>query len=328
MCEIYEDILLPGFWSFPSPDQVPEDLLLEFGDFAKKHGIEAAVPQIVTISGLGVGTPITTATLYVMQAFGAPMARALLTGSSFVPTSHNNSELYTKIAHLLGDDVLYSSQVVQAERSSDGVSVIVRSSDDKETLIQAKRLLITFAPTLDNMKPFNLDNSETSTFSKWQYSNSYASIVSYPSLPVNGALVNTPVEAAPSNYLSTPDLPWLARFTYIGPPGFRALIGVNRSLTSTEAKSVVENNLETLIKAGTLPRSEGNTSLKWVAFSDHGAMHLRVGREELRQGFIQELYGLQGMRGTWYTGATWSAQFTSVVWAYTETILGKLVEGL
>ena len=321
-------MILPGYWNFPAPDQIPDDLLLDFGDFAKKYGIEAAVPQIVTISGLGVGTPITTATLYMMQAFSAPMARALLTGSTFVPTSRNNSALYSRISQLLGDDVLYSSAVVKTERSADGISVVVKDANNSPTVIKAKRLLIAFEPTLPNMAPLALDDTESSIFSKWQYSNSYASIVSHPSLPQNGALVNTPLAAAPANYLTIPKLPHLARFTYIGPPGFRALIGVNRNLDSSAAKRVVEDSLERLLEAGTVPRPEGNVSLNWVAFSDHGAMHLRVGKEDLKKGFIQELYGLQGRRGTWYTGAAWSSQFTSAVWDFTETVLGKLIEGL
>ena len=328
LCELYEKILLPGFWDFPSSNQIPEDLLLDFGEFAKKHGIEAAVPQIVSVSGLGVGTPITSTTLYVMQAFGAPMARAILQGQSFVPASRNNSELYSHITQLLGRDVLYSSQVVEAERSVDGISVVISSTDRKLTFIQAKRLLISFEPTLENLKPFGLDVSESSVFSKWEYSNTYASIVSHPSLPQNGSLVNTPIAAAPSNYLTMPQLPYLDKFNYIGPPGFRALMGVNRTFNSFEAKSVVEHALETLIEAQTVPRPLENVSLKWVSFSDHGPMHLRVGKEELRKGFIQNLYELQGRNGTWYTGAAWSAQFTGVVWAFTETVLGKLLEGL
>ena len=320
-------MLLPGYWNFPTPDQIPEDLLLDFGDFAKKYGIEAAVPQIVTIAG-GVGTPITTPTLYMMQAFGAPMARALLTGSSLVPSSRNNSELYSRIAEQLGDDVLYSSEMVEAERNSSGVFAFVRSSNGDSIVIHAKRLLITIEPTIQNMAPLALDDTEKSVFGKWQYSNLYASIVSHPSLPKNGALVNTPLEAAPSDYLAIPQLPYLARFSYIGPPGFRGLIGVNRTLSSTAAKRVVEDSLEQLIRAGTVPRSEGNINLKWVAFSDHGAMHLRVGKEDLRKGFIQAQYRLQGRKETWYTGAAWSAQYTSLVWAFTDTILGKLVEGI
>lgn len=248
LCELYEDIILPGYWDFPLPNNIPADLLLDFGDFARKHALEAAVPQIITISGLGVGTPLTTPTLYIMQAFGAPMGRALLTGSGFVPLSRYNSELYSRIAQLLRDDVLYSSKVVESERSIDGVNAAVKGANGELTLVQAKRILIAFEPTLENMKPLSLDEQEARVFTKWEYSNSYASIVTHPSLPINGALVNTPLAAAPSNYLVIPQLPYLSRFTYVGSPGFRALIGTNRTVSSIGAKKVVEDAFQELLE--------------------------------------------------------------------------------
>jgi hypothetical protein len=47
----YEEILEPGYWDFPSSADIPADLLMPFGEFAKLNNLEAAVPRIVTISG-------------------------------------------------------------------------------------------------------------------------------------------------------------------------------------------------------------------------------------------------------------------------------------
>ena len=283
-CELYENILLPGYWNFPSPDQIPSDLLLQFGQFAKKHGIEAALPQIFTISGLGVGNPIAAPTLYVMQAFGAPMARALLGGiypPAFVPLSRNNSELYGLIEKLLDDDVIYSSVVVSAKRNAGRVKLTVRSKDGKIIRIEAKRLLIAFEPTLENMDAFDLDATERGVFSKWQFTRSYASIVTHPSLPISGSLANTPAAAAPSNYLEIPSLPYIGRIIYLGTAGFRALIG--GSFGSEGAKKLVRDSIDLMVEQGTLPATNG-TGLQFVAFADHGPMHLRVSSQELSDG--------------------------------------------
>jgi len=320
-------MLLPGFSKFPSPDQIPADLLLNFHDFAQKYGIEAALPRIFDVSGLR-GNLSTIPTVYGMQAFGAPVTRAFVGGSTFVPASHNNSELFGKIGELLGSDVLYSSEVVEAERSSEGVKLVVRKKDGSSVLIQAKRLLVTFEPTLENMIPLDLDDKERAIFSKWEYTNAFAGIVTHPSLPVNVSFSNVPVKAAPSNYLAVPQLPYLSRFAYIGTPGFRVIVGGGKTLNESLAKSVVRDALHKLIDAGTLPAAKPGDELNFVAFSDHGAMHLSVSSEELKKGFIQEQYGLQGHRGTWDTGAAWCAQYTTNVWAFTETILSQLVEGL
>lgn len=327
LAEHYEDLILPGYWNFPSADRIPSDLLLDFATFAQKYGIEAAIPQMYTVAGLAMGDPAVTPTLYVMSGFGAPIARALLDGSTFVPASHNNSELFTRISTILGSDVLYSSLVTSSERSPDGVKLVVKNENGGETLIRAKRLLATFGPTLDNATPLDLDEDEVNVFSKWEYAQAFPGIATHPSLPINTSFINTPTAAVPSNYLAVPSLPSLARFSYIGSPGWRVIVGGDKGMNQSGAVDVIQSALDALIAAGTLNEADGG-KLEFKAFAEHGAMHLRVGAGELRDGFVGKLYELQGRRGTWWTGAAWSAQYTSMVWAFTETVLPKLVEGL
>jgi hypothetical protein len=71
----YEDILEPGLWHFPSSAEIPVDLLVPFGDFAKLHQLEAAIPRIVTVSGVGYGGIRDLLTLNVLQAFGASLTK-------------------------------------------------------------------------------------------------------------------------------------------------------------------------------------------------------------------------------------------------------------
>jgi hypothetical protein len=69
----YRDYLEPGYWNFPLPQDIPDDFLLPFGQFAKRERIEDALPRIVAISGVGTGGLRDTLTLTVLQAFGASL---------------------------------------------------------------------------------------------------------------------------------------------------------------------------------------------------------------------------------------------------------------
>lgn len=71
----YQQYLEPGYWDFPAPNAIPADFLMPFEEFAQKNNIEAAVPRIVTISGVGYGGVRELLTLTVFQAFGAALTK-------------------------------------------------------------------------------------------------------------------------------------------------------------------------------------------------------------------------------------------------------------
>lgn len=64
--EKYNDILLPGYWNFPPGNAIPEDLLLPYGEFSEKYGIDNSFPLIQLIAGVGVGGVRDLPTIYVM----------------------------------------------------------------------------------------------------------------------------------------------------------------------------------------------------------------------------------------------------------------------
>ncbi|KAJ3541897.1 hypothetical protein NM208_g4391 [Fusarium decemcellulare] len=332
LCAQYEDVILPSFWDFPSPDDIPEDLLIPFGYFVKKHDIEAVVPLLFQFTGLGVGDVTRRLTLVVMQVFGGPMARSFLGQlSSFVPASGRNQDLYDAFAEKLGDDVLYSATVVKTKRSDKGVRLKVKISSGKVVEIKAKRLLLSIQPTESNLAPFALDKTEKSVFAKFDYSRLYAGIVSNPALPKGYSLNNLPEAAAPSNFLVFPDLSFTARFDWIGSVSdkelFRVMIIGDRSLDGDAAKKLVQDDFDRLVESGAVEKPD-SSELEFVAFAQHGPMHMRVSAEELEKGFIQHLYALQGLRSTWWTGGAWVAQFQTHLWWYNDILLPKLVEGL
>ena len=93
----YPFLNTPG-WDLPDP--VPADLLIPFGDFIEKYGIDSAVFTINEYAQ-GFGDILSIPTLYVLKYFGQAVLQGAQTG--FLTTARNdNSELYEKAKAELG----------------------------------------------------------------------------------------------------------------------------------------------------------------------------------------------------------------------------------
>lgn len=331
ICKRYEDLLLPGLFNFPLPGDIPEDLTLLFRDFVAKHNISAAVPRLFELTGMGVGDIMNTATMYVMQAIGAP-----LTGSFFgetsnvVPVSGDNHELYLKIGGLLGQDVLYSSTVVSSKRGDDdtGVTITVEDAGGTRKQIEAQRLLLAIEPSIENLSPFDLDASESAVFSRFRSSTIYVGAVRNPSLVVNQSLTNMPAAAEPSNWTALPLPPFNSRLDHFGQGTdlFRFLVHADAGLDADGARGLVLDGFDNMVESGVLAATD--EPLQFATLEDHGPTHMRVDADEIEAGFVQEQYALQGHRATWWTGAAFSAQFTTILWAFNDLLLPAMVEGM
>jgi len=325
----YEDMLLPGFFNFPKPESIPEDLLMSFSDFVKKYDLGAAVPQIWDSTAQGLGDTMDVPTLFVMQASGIPMVRALLgLGAAAVPASGRLYDLFESIATFLGNDILYSSTVISSTRTNRGVSLKVAGADGKLTCIEAKRLLIAFEPTMENLQPFRPDDTERQVFSKFGYTTVYAGLLKHPSLEIGVAYSNRLPETGPSNYTIFPLPSQVGRFDYIGGTNniFQFTAVGTKDDTPESMQQLISQTINTLTEAGTIAASEG--ALTFPAFANHGKMHPRVTADDLRAGFIQKQLALQGRHSTWYTGAAFSAGFSTVLWEYNNVLLPDVIKGL
>lgn len=199
---------------------------------------------------------------------------------------------------------------------------------------QADTRRLAIEPTPSNTAPFDLDATEQAVFSQFQYSNVYVGAVKNPSLPINTTLYNLPAAAAPSNWTSFPLPSFNSRFSYFGQASalFRFLIVGSADLTDSvaAAQDLVAEGFQNLVDGGVLQKSsEGwSEALEFVESDDHGPMHARVNASVLGAGFVQDLYALQGRRSTWWTGAAFSAQFTTVLWAFNDELLPRVTAGL
>lgn len=272
-----------------------------------------------------------TATMYVMQAIGAPLTGVFFgETANVVPVSGDNQELYLKIGDLLGQDVLYSSTVISSDRGADdtGVTIMVEATNGDRKRIKAQRLLLAIEPSADNLAPFDLDASELAVFSKLRHSNSYVGAVRNPSLVVNQSLTNVPAAAEPSNWTTLPLPPFDARLDYFGQDSdlFRFLVVDDTGLDAGGARALVVDGFTKMVESGVLAATD--EPLQFAAFENHGPMHMRVDADEIEAGFIQEQYALQGHRSTWWTGAAFSVQFTTTLWAFNDLLLPRMIDSM
>ncbi|KUJ19354.1 amine oxidase [Mollisia scopiformis] len=318
----YEDMILPSFANFPT--DVPDELLTKFSNIVIKYDLQACLPLLYQVTGFGLGNMGDEIFLFVMQEISAPMTRVLLgLKNSWVPSTHRNQDLYDRIGTLLGDDVLYSTTVVESNRTEHGVQLLVQNDKGELTLIIAKKLLVSFALSPDNTATLNLSKAEEDIFSAWSLDHQYCGIVTSPSLPINGSLVNIPATAVPANYLQFPATPFVVRYQYLGDKNFRILLTGTENYTIPLALSLASNTFETLVAAGDIPQG---SALNFAAFTEHTTTARHVPPEVVRDGFYQKLYALQGCRSTFYTGRAWAGQFTTVLWAFNDQwLLPKLL---
>ncbi|EFW17079.1 hypothetical protein CPSG_06347 [Coccidioides posadasii str. Silveira] len=300
--------------SFNLPDQVPDELLMPFGQFVQRYHLEGALPLVWTFAH-GSGNMLTAPTLYVLQLFGQPHVNALLRG--YVRAKRGTAEVYKKAAEVLGSDVIYNSQILKVTRSDSGVTVVVRTKDDKFKQIRAKKLLVTMVPTLRNLDPFDLDQKEESVFRQWMWKNYYVGIVKNSGLPEKASIV----DVDPTKAASLPHMPFVWHLDYMGVPGYHAVKIVGDSeFTESEAKDLVFGGIRRMGAAGTFPIS--NPEL--ATWRRHIPLTLAVSNEAVKGGFYRDLYALQGHKNTFYTGLSFCSDYSTLLWDFTNKVLEQM----
>jgi hypothetical protein len=250
----------------------------------------------------------------------------LLSGTLFKPID-NNGILYERALGLLKPDVLLSSTVQDAKRTANGVELSVKQGDINY-LIKARRVLYTAGPSLENLAPFHLDAKEMAVFSKWIQVAEFVAVLKASCLPENYSITYLPSAAVPADQLAIKDWPYSLRLDSTGPPGqglFRVIFGANHTVSRDEFTSLVLKSVKDIQDAGTVA---SNCEAEFKALSDHSRPWWPQSADQLRAGFVQDLYSLQGYENMWYTGYAWGAQYSSTVWAFTDTVLEKLLVDL
>ena len=299
------------------PDPVPADLYRPFADFLKKY--PAIAPAAATLFTLnqGIGNPLQTATIYWLKYTSLTY---FLSNFSFLTTErHDNSEIYEKAQAELGKDVLLQSHIVTTHRDPKAkYAKIYVQTPSGRILIRAKKIVLTIPPTLKNLQGFDICAEEKSLFQQFQSGNYYTSLLRNTGIDqrtsINNIGANTPynLPPLPGIYSIQPTInPNLTGITY----------GSSSPLSSKQVKANILADVARLRTAGTL-----NTSAdpEFAVFSAHVPFELTVSPAAIRDGFYKKLNALQGIRHTYYTGATFHTHDSSRLWRFTQNLIPRI----
>lgn len=318
----YEPILYPSSVDFPSGDAIPEDLLLPWTEFAVKHNVTAFAPSIFEVMVVEMEQALF---IDIFKAYGYPT-----TDGGLQPTAGTSQPFYDKIGALLGDDILYSSQVISSSRLEQGVALVVQGVDGGITQVNARQLLVAAPPENLGKEAYDLTEDEFALLNSPTGYRCYNGIVSHPSLPV-GTVTNLEPGFAESGYSTFPDPTMLSAFSYLGNsssgPVYRVIVLSQPETTLEEAQEVVQSALRNMINEGTLPPGNAD-EVEFKGFQNHGRLYKRWTADQLRNGTLGRLNALQGKRATWFTGAFWMNNDSAMLWNSTEVIVQRIVEGL
>lgn len=312
------------------PKPVPEDLTMPLGEFAKKYNCTAILNTAFELDP-ALGNFTTAPTVERIKVLGLSLVEGIASGT-LTTLHHNNSELYTKAeAELLSDSsLLLQSEVVATSREDgeNGIKLLV-STPQGDTLICAKRLLITIPAKADLLQPFQLSKEETAVFSRFINVGYYTSIVNNTGIPDKMSIFNYDQDT-PFHF---PVLPGAYNFQASPVPGlFVALYGTDRGqdtfpLTNDLVKADMIDSLQRVQKMN--PDVFNQTTPEFVVFSSHTPFYLQVAPEDIADGFYDRLYALQGLRNTYWSSASFRAQDSSDIWRYSEeVVLPQLLAGL
>ncbi|KAJ6561813.1 hypothetical protein B0H19DRAFT_1142690 [Mycena capillaripes] len=313
------------------PDPVPEELLMPWGAFARKHGIEAFDYSVFS-RAQGCGNMLAQPALFVLKYFVLFDVQVVAgIQPAFISTAaHNNHALYdAALARLQaganGSAVALSSNVTRITRSASSLSVSVSTPGGAKT-VHAKKLVIAIPPTLPNLMSLGLDLTPNERALSAQFNNSYYwdMVIAGTGIPDN-LFIDAVDFAAPD---AIPAQPGLYGVGSAGVDGLAvAYFGSPHYMSDAQVKA------ETVAALGRLARANGwgNGTLapEFVGFHNHAPFLLTVDVEAVRGGFYRRLNALQGVKNTWWTGAAWQTQDSSLIWNFTETVvLPKLLESL
>ena len=300
---------------------IDEDLLLPFGDYVKKHHLDDLVTTVFAICQ-GYTPLLELSTVYVMKYFNAVLLNSL--GRGFLMTERNNvSELYQKAAEELGSDALLSSSVIAMDRSAKtGPTKVLIQTPSGRKLVLAKKIVSTIPHHIDNLRGYDLSDTEKSLFSQFYYSYYWTCVVRNSGLPTTA-----PIHACDSG--KTHGVPELPGIYALNPNPTSSLLQCYYASEYYLSEDQVKANIIADVQRVQKARGISATSPPdFAVFENHTPFNMMVRKEAIQARFYEHLDALQGQRNTYYNGASFHTQDSSLLWQFTEKLVKRIVADL
>ncbi|KAJ7789176.1 hypothetical protein B0H14DRAFT_3162176 [Mycena olivaceomarginata] len=318
---------------FNLPDPVPEDLLLSWADFMAKYGLDAAAFNVYNVNQ-GVGNVMALPALYSMKYFSALTAGGFMgVGPPLITTAgFNNQGIYDKALSKLGEGVgaFLNSTITKIARDEHGVSVVMETPAGGTQTVCAKQLVLAIQPVVANLRAIGLDLSteEEELFGQASYRYYFDAVIQNSGIPDNVSLSN--VDFSQPDGIPTAHQMVLALDGggLVPVPGLQALYySSGHNITDADAQADILATLARYRGANGLEAPAGETL--FAAFHNHAPFELTVPVDAIRKGYYNKRNTLQGCQNTWYTGASWQAHDSTLIWNFTETaVLPRLLAAL
>ncbi|KAL8906164.1 MAG: hypothetical protein Q9207_002197 [Kuettlingeria erythrocarpa] len=297
---------------------VQEDLLLPFGEFVKKHSLDDLVTTIFAICQ-GYSPLLELSTIYVLKYCNSVLMDTLERG--FLMTERNNvGELYQKAAMELDGNVLLSSSVVAMDRSdARGSARLLVKTPSGYKLILATKIVSTVPHKTDHLHGFDLSDDEKSLFAQFFHNSFYAGVLRNTKLPTDRSIHGI----GPSNPLGVPDRPGIYALNPSPASGlFQVYYGSPRALSEDHVKADIIGSVQRIQRARGIATY---SAPEFAVFENHSPFNMMVSREAIQGDFYKKLNDLQGQRHTYYNGASFHTQDSSVLWQFTERLLPRIL---
>lgn len=180
---------------------------------------------------------------------------------------------------------------------------------------------------IDNLKGFDLNETEVPIFNKFQGHSWYVGLVNSSGVPDNVTLINYGTSI--SKNFNIPVLPGVYDFYATVVPGLHYfLFGGNDSqpdFAQSQVKISLQDTLTRLRANGSIPSSSvAAKALDIIDFSSHTPYEVFVSSDQIAKGFYNKLFALQGQRNTYWTGAAFVTHSSAAIWNYTDQLVTKM----
>ncbi|KAI0903561.1 FAD/NAD(P)-binding domain-containing protein [Ustulina deusta] len=299
------------------PQPIPADLLLATQDYIKKFNLQDSAPAIFDTPAIP-GNLLETLMLYTFNDLNTLFLNEEA-GAAINNADGDNSELYRNALTELSPDVLLNSTVISANRTGD-VKLVVKTPTGNKLVI-AKQLVVAMPPVLENMSPFGLNLRERGILSQLSGKPYYSGVVQNTGLPDGHVYKNRATGTA----FHVPTLPGAILLNPTDAPGlFYYWFSSETRLSQAEVEGAMRDAIKKLQK---LESSATTAEPEFVAFDDHYPFHLAVSSEDIKNGFYDAMYALQGYRNTWYISSLFVIG-SSQLWNNTAAMLPRIAAAL